>query len=72
VPICLWANLVPFYSPGPSEYNTSWMTKYQYLKDLGWGIAPIFFGQQEPGVASQHILTTKQGYTRCTSSHKAC
>lgn len=31
-----------FLSPGPSEHNTSWMTKYKYLKELGWGIAPIF------------------------------
>jgi hypothetical protein len=37
------------------------MTKYHYLRELGWGIAPIFFGQQEPRVAGPHILTTEQG-----------
>jgi len=50
-----------FLAPGPSEHNTSWMTKYHYLRELGWGIAPIFFGQQEPGVVGPHILTTEQG-----------
>jgi len=50
-----------FLAPGPSELNTSWMTKYHYLRDLGWGFAPIFFGQQEPSVPGSHILTAEQG-----------
>jgi hypothetical protein len=37
------------------------MTKYHYLRDLGWGFAPIFFGQQEPSVPGSHILTAEQG-----------
>lgn len=50
-----------YLSPAPAENNTIWMINYQQLKDLGWGFAPIFAGQQEPGIPGSHILTVKQG-----------
>jgi Domain of unknown function (DUF1906) len=50
-----------YLSPAPAENNTSWMINYRQLKDLGWGFAPIFAGQQEPGIPGSHILTAKQG-----------
>jgi hypothetical protein len=50
-----------YLAPAPGEVSTKWMTKYHYLKDLGWGFAPIFVGQQEVRIRGSHILTTEQG-----------
>ena len=52
-----------YLAPAPSQGNTSWMSKAQFLRDLGWGIAPIYVGQQWPGGPGSHVLTAAQGTT---------
>lgn len=64
----LWDNTNLFWTgfylaPAPSQQNTSWMDRREFLKELGWGFAPIYVGQQTPqsSPGSSHILTAEQG-----------
>jgi hypothetical protein len=41
-----------YLAPAPSHPNTSWMTTRANLAGNGWGIAPIFVGQQVTGPGS--------------------
>jgi len=64
----LWDNTnlywTGFYlAPAPSHgKDTSWMSRRGVLKQMGWGFAPIYVGQQAQGPGS-HILTAAQGTT---------
>lgn len=49
-----------YLAPAPSQGNTSWMTKRAFLEGLGWGLAPIYLGQQVSGPGS-HNVTAAQG-----------
>src|SRR5215472_2735206 len=49
-----------YLAPAPSQGNTSWMTKRAFLQGLGWGLAPIYVGQQVSGPGS-HKVTPAQG-----------
>lgn len=49
-----------YLAPAPSQWNTSWMTKRAFLQGLGWGLAPIYVGQQVSGPGS-HKVTAAQG-----------
>ncbi|MCF2151904.1 DUF1906 domain-containing protein [Desmonostoc muscorum LEGE 12446] len=52
---------IGFYlAPAPSQPYTGWMLKHDFLKNLGWGFAPIYVGQQAQGPGSR-ILTAQQG-----------
>ena len=62
----LWSNSnmawTGFYlAPAPSQPNTSWMTKARTLREMGWGLAPIYVGQQASGGPGSHVLTSAQG-----------
>jgi len=62
----LWNNTnlawTGFYlAPAPSQPYSGWMGKRQFLNGLGWGLAPIYVGQQAQGPGSS-ILTSLQGY----------
>lgn len=50
-----------YLAPAPSQHNTSWMNKREFLVGLGWGLAPIYVGQQIIGTPGNHVLTTEQG-----------
>jgi hypothetical protein len=55
-------SFVGFYlAPAPSQPSTAWMTRFPTLSAQGWGFAPIYVGQQEPGGPGSHILTAAQG-----------
>jgi hypothetical protein len=41
-----------YLAPAPSHGNTSWMTNRAKLAGEGWGLAPIFVGQQVTGPGS--------------------
>jgi hypothetical protein len=56
-----WAGF--YLAPAPSQSNTSWMTKRGFLVGLGWGLAPIYVGQQIAGTPGKHNLTADQGTT---------
>lgn len=50
-----------YLAPAPSQPYTGWMTKAQTLRDMGWGLAPVYVGQQWPGGPGSHVLTAEQG-----------
>ena len=49
-----------YLAPAPSQGNTSWMSKRDYLQQMGWGFAPVYVGQQVAGPGSK-IVTAAQG-----------
>jgi len=49
-----------FLAPAPCHTDTSWMTKRAFLQGLGWGLAPLYVGQQLDGPGS-HNVTAAQG-----------
>jgi hypothetical protein len=57
----LWTGF--YLAPAPSQGNNSWMAHRADLRAMGpgWGIAPIFVGQQHPSGPGSHILTAEQG-----------
>src|SRR5581483_3915059 len=50
-----------YLAPAPSQGYTGWMDKAATLRSMGWGLAPIFVGQQWPGGPGSHVLTSEQG-----------
>ncbi len=44
-----------YLGPAPSHPNASWMTKRSQLVSMGWGLAPIYVGQQQSGPGSHHL-----------------
>lgn len=62
----LWDNTplafaAAYLAPAPSHPNTSWMPAVPTLIGMGWGLAPVFVGQQAPGGPGSHQLTAAQG-----------
>lgn len=53
-----------YLAPAPSHPNKSWMTRYAFLRNIGWGIAPIYVGQQqpEPNSPGSHNVNAAQGF----------
>lgn len=51
-----------YLAPAPSHGNASWMGQRQVLSAQGWGVAPIFVGQQTAGPGS-HNAAGPQGRT---------
>jgi len=52
-----------YLAPAPSQQYTGWMDKYAKLKQIGWGITPIFAGQQteQSSPGSSHDLDEWHG-----------
>jgi hypothetical protein len=52
-----------YLTPAPSQgHKLGWMGKHDFLRDLGWGIAPIYVGRQVKSVPhSDHRLTPENG-----------
>jgi hypothetical protein len=44
-----------YLAPAPSHPGTSWMGKRHVLLQQGWGLAPLYVGQQETGPGSHHV-----------------
>jgi hypothetical protein len=44
-----------YLGPAPSHSGTSWMGKRNVLLAQGWGLAPLYVGQQESGLGSHHV-----------------
>jgi len=49
-----------YLGPAPSHPDTSWMKQRAFLKGLGFGLAPLYVGQQVTGPGS-HNVTAAQG-----------
>jgi hypothetical protein len=49
-----------YLAPSPSHPNAGWMSQRATLVSQGWGIAPIYVGQQVTGPGS-HKVTKAQG-----------
>jgi hypothetical protein len=43
-----------YLGPTPSHSGTEWMTKRSFLVGLGWGLAPLYVGEQDSGRGSLH------------------
>lgn len=43
-----------YLAPAPSHPGTSWMPQFAWLNANGWGVAPIYVGQQITGPGSHH------------------
>src|SRR5215472_1533526 len=43
-----------YLAPAPSHQDTSWMGKQAHLRAAGWGIAPVYVGQQVIGPGSHN------------------
>jgi hypothetical protein len=53
-----------YLAPSPSQKHTSWMSRFPFLRSMGWGIAPIYVGQQQPEPTpdnSAHNISAAQG-----------
>lgn len=48
-----------YLAPAPNRPNSGWMDRLSDLADAGWGIAPIYVGQQVTGAS--HNLSKQQG-----------
>lgn len=51
-----------YLAPAPSHHDTSWMGTRAVLAAAGWGVAPIYLGQQITGPGS-HNPSLQQGGT---------
>ncbi len=54
-----------YLTPAPSQgHNLKWMGKLDFLRALGWGIAPIYVGRQVKSIPrSDHRMTPENGIT---------
>jgi Domain of unknown function (DUF1906) len=50
-----------YLSPAPNQQYTGWMSKVATLKSMGWGLIPLYVGQQLPGPNLSSTLTAAQG-----------
>jgi hypothetical protein len=48
-----------YLAPAPSHPGTSWMGKRGFLANLGWGMAPIYVGEQVVGPGSLNPSAAK-------------
>ncbi len=51
-----------YLGPAPSHRDTGWMGQMNALRNAGWGLAPLYVGQQIRGLGS-HNVTGAQGTT---------
>lgn len=49
-----------YLAPAPSHANTSWMGQRAALQAAGWGLAPVYVGQEIAG-PGRHLVTGAQG-----------
>ena len=57
------AFVAAYLAPAPSQGYTGWMPAVPTLRTMGWGIAPVYVGQQAAGSPGSHTLTAAQGAT---------
>lgn len=50
-----------YLAPAPSRKTSDWMTRHAFLRNLGWGIAPVYVGQQQIDGPGSHNLSAAQG-----------
>lgn len=53
-----------YLGPAPSHGDRSWMGKLQSLIGMGFGLAPVYVGQQPPAIQGRgisHIVSATQG-----------
>jgi hypothetical protein len=68
---------VGFYLPSPCHKDASWSGKRQLLKDMGWGLAVVYVGQQTWGTeiarpaAAPRKRPAKRAHTPATARPRA-
>ncbi len=63
-----------YLGPAPSHRGTSWMSKRASLVSGGWGLAPLYVGQQEAGPGSHQVDAAhgrRDGKAACLLAAKA-
>src|ERR1700691_4592878 len=59
-----------YFAPAPSHGDTSWMARRSALVAAGWGIAPIYVGQQITGPGSHNpSWSGHDGWCKCGRVH---
>jgi glycoside hydrolase-like protein len=48
-----------YLHPAPSHSDGSWMDKRAFLRGIGWGLAPLYVGEQTVGLGSHNPSATK-------------
>ena len=48
-----------YLAPAPSHSDTSWMGELSFLQNLGFGILPLYVGEQVEGAGSRHPSSAK-------------
>jgi hypothetical protein len=52
-----------YLAPAPNQHHISWMGNRQALINQGWGLLPIYVGQQTTAGARSHNAVASQGRT---------
>lgn len=50
-----------YLAPAPNQPDTGWMSTLATLKSMGWGLIPVYVGQQLPRPNLSSTLTAAQG-----------
>ena len=50
-----------YLAPAPSHGDPAWMAHVPDLKAAGWGLLPVYVGQQTAGGPGSHSLTAARG-----------
>ena len=50
-----------YLGPAPSQPGATWMRAHDELRGQGWGLAPLFVGQQQADSRGSRVLTAEQG-----------
>jgi hypothetical protein len=59
-----------YLAPAPSHHDTSWMGTRAALAAAGWGVAPVYLGQQITGPGSYNP-SLQQGGTDSGPCHRS-
>lgn len=60
---------VGYYLPAPCYTGTSWVGTRDRIADMGWGIAPLFVGEQDWSVIQPNDTTVAEQGARCSTQN---
>lgn len=60
---------VGYYLPAPCYTGTTWSGRRQALRDIGWGFAVLFVGEQDWRAMGRAPTDTAVANPRCSSAH---
>lgn len=51
-----------YLAPAPSHPDRGWMRRAALLREIGWGLLPVYVGQESPTGPGSHVLTAEQAH----------